>query len=105
MGDLEFKSLELVNYFKQCIDQTNNQFDILGSGDYLSIALDFGLALMIGILASGVSVRHLNPGVTLSLAVVKKCNWIQFRVYVIAQCLGAFLGAVTLYVNNFNSME
>ena len=105
MGDLEFKSLELVNYFKQCIDQTNNQFDILGSGDYLSIALGFGLALMIGILASGVSGGHLNPAVTLSLAVVKKCNWIQFPIYVIAQCLGAFLGAVTLYINNYKSIE
>ena len=79
---------------------------ILGSGgDYLSIALGFGLALIIGILAFGVSGGHLNPAVTLSLAVVKKCNWIQFPIYVIAQCLGAFLGAVTLYINNYKSIE
>ena len=77
----------------------------LGSGDCLSVALGFGLALMIGILATGVSGGHLNPAVTLSLAVVKKCTWIQFPVYVIAQCLGAFLGAVTLYVNNYKSIE
>ena len=103
MEDLEFKYLEKVN---QKLFQANNQFEFfLGSGDYLSIALGFGLALMIGILATGVSGGHLNPAVTLSLAVVKKCSWIQFPVYVIAQCLGAFLGAVTLYVNNYKSIQ
>ena len=67
--------------------------------------MGFGFALMIGILVSGVSGGHLNPAVTLSLAVVKKCKWVQFPVYVIAQCMGAFLGAVTLYVNNYKFIE
>ena len=53
---------------------------------------------MIGILASGgVSGGHLNPAVTLALACVKKCSWIQVPVYWLAQYIGALLAASVLY--------
>ena len=47
-------------------------------GNFLNISFGYGFGLMIGILASGgVSGGHLNPAVTLTMAVFKKCKWIQ----------------------------
>ena len=68
--------------------------------NFLSIAFGYGFGLMIGILASGgVSGGHLNPAVTLAMAVLKKCRWIQLPIYWAAQYLGAFLASALLYGN------
>ena len=49
-------------------------------GTFLNIAFGYGFGLMIGILASGgVSGGHLNPAVTVTMAVFKKCSWLQVR--------------------------
>jgi len=67
-------------------------------GNFQSIMFGYGFALMIGILVSGgVSGGHLNPAVTLSMAVLKKCSWIHVPIYMMAQYLGAFLAAAVLY--------
>ena len=67
-------------------------------GDFQSIAFGYGFALIIGILASGgVSGGHLNPAVTLAMAVIKKCKWIQVPVYMAGQYFGAFLASAVLY--------
>merc|ERR1711894_137521 len=67
-------------------------------GNFQSIMFGYGFALMIGILVSGgVSGGHLNPAVTLAMAVLKKCSWIQVPIYMLAQYLGAFLAAAVLY--------
>ena len=69
-----------------------------GHRNFISVALGYGFALMIGILVSGgVSGGHLNPAVTLALACVKKCRWLQVPVYWLAQYLGALLGAAVLF--------
>ena len=50
------------------------------SKNFLSVCFGYGFALMIGILVSGnVSGGHLNPAVTLAMAVVKKCSWLQVQ--------------------------
>jgi len=67
-------------------------------GNFQSIVFGYGFALMIGILVSGnVSGGHLNPAVTLAMAVLRKCSWIQVPIYMLAQYLGAFLAAAVLY--------
>ncbi len=69
-----------------------------GQKNFLSVALGYGLALMIGILVSGgVSGGHLNPAVTLSMACLNKLRWLYVPVYMIAQYLGAFVGAAIVY--------
>ncbi len=66
--------------------------------NFVTVALGYGLALMIGILVSGgVSGGHLNPAVTLSMACLRKLRWVYVPVYWAAQYLGAFVGAAILY--------
>merc|ERR1712223_2337891 len=69
-----------------------------GGGPFMHVAFGYGLALTLGIMASGgVSGGHLNPAVTLAMATLKKCKWIQVPVYWAAQYLGAFLASAILY--------
>jgi len=77
----------------------------MGGNEFTPIALGYGLALMIGILATGgISGAHLNPAVTLSMAILKKCKWIQVPVYMIAQYVGAFTASAVLYGNYYKFM-
>ena len=66
--------------------------------DSLAIALAFGfvLAAMVGALG-GISGAHLNPAVTLGLAVIRKFSWRAVPVYLVFQLLGAVLGALATW--------
>jgi len=69
-------------------------------GTFLNVCLGYGLALMLGIcMSGGVSGGHLNPAVTLSMAVLKKLRWAQVPVYMLAQYLGAFFACLVLWGN------
>ncbi|RIA98684.1 aquaporin-like protein [Glomus cerebriforme] len=70
------------------------------NGNWITIALGFGLGLALGIVVSGnYSGGHLNPAVTITLAVYRKFPWIKVPVYITAQTLGAFAAAAVVYVN------
>jgi MIP family channel proteins len=71
-----------------------------GSGGMpLSIHLAWGLAVTMGIYVSaGVSGAHLNPAVTLALAVLRGFPWRRVPIYVLAQTGGAFAGAALTFV-------
>jgi len=75
------------------------QFKGMGAPNpFMHVAFGYGLGLTLGILVSGgVSGGHLNPAVTLAMAVLKKCKWIQLPVYWAAQYLGAFLASAILF--------
>jgi glycerol uptake facilitator-like aquaporin len=69
------------------------------SYDSMAVALAFGLALVVIVAAIGhVSGAHVNPAVTLALAVTKKFTWQYVPVYVGAQLVGAVLGAVAVWI-------
>ena len=54
---------------------------------------------MMGIYVSyGVSGGHLNPAVTVAMAVSGKLPWKKVPIYMIGQYFGAFLGAVFVYL-------
>ena len=67
-------------------------------GSYLAINLGWGLAVVMGVyVAGGVSGAHLNPAVTLALAVHRGFPWGKVLPFWAAQVAGAFTGAaVTL---------
>lgn len=68
-------------------------------GSPLAIHLCWGIAVILGVYASaGVSGAHLNPAVTLALAVRRGFPWARVGPYVLAQMLGAFAGAAIVYV-------
>ena len=69
------------------------------AGEYLSINLAWGLAVTMGVYVSGgVSGAHLNPAVTIALAVLRGFSWSKVAPYIIAQVAGAFVGALIVYV-------
>jgi len=68
------------------------------NGEFLSINLAWGWAVAMGVwLAGGVSGGHLNPAVSLLTAILGRISFAQMFVYMIAQYLGAFVGAASVY--------
>ena len=70
-----------------------------GLGDWIAIALAFGLTVMICIYVFGkISGAHLNPAVTIGLLVTKNISLIDSVYYIVAQVIGACLGSLLLFV-------
>lgn len=67
-------------------------------GAWLLTALAFGLSIIaMAYVIGNVSGCHINPAVSLSMAIRKKITWKEFGLYCVAQVLGAFIGAGLLY--------
>ena len=63
-------------------------------GGWVVVALAWGFAVMMGVLIAGpVSGAHLNPALTVGLAVAGTFPWASVPGYVVAQLLGGFAGA------------
>ncbi len=73
----------------------------LGAGayDWNAITIGWAFAVIIAVYVSaGVSGAHLNPAVTLGLAVKRGFAWNKVLPYIVAQMVGAFLGALGVYL-------
>ncbi len=69
------------------------------TGQYVSINLAWGLAVMLGVyVAGGASGGHLNPAVTVALAAWRGFPWGKVGPYVAAQMAGAFVASAVVYV-------
>lgn len=63
----------------------------------IGVALAFGLVIALMISAVGhISGGHINPAVSISLAVTRHLPWKDLPFYLVAQFLGATFGALTL---------
>ena len=66
---------------------------------WLVIATGYGIAVAIAVYAVGrISGAHLNPAVTIALAAIGSFPWSQVPGYIAAQTLGAFAGAIIVWV-------
>jgi len=69
------------------------------SGDWLIIGWGWGFAVTFGVyVAGGISGAHINPAVTLAFAARRGFPWRKVPGYIAAQLVGAFLGALLVYV-------
>ncbi len=67
------------------------------AGAHDSIAWAWGIGVTLGIyVAARLSGAHINPAVTLALAVFKGFPWPKVGPYMLAQLVGAFLGAIVV---------
>ncbi|WP_119727461.1 MIP/aquaporin family protein [Thermomonospora amylolytica] len=71
-----------------------------GLGDHDSIAWAWGLGVTLGVyVAARISGAHINPAVTVALAVFKDFPWRKVAPYALAQTLGAFVAALIVRWN------
>ncbi|PMB48323.1 aquaporin [Fischerella thermalis CCMEE 5330] len=72
-----------------------------GSG-WIVITFGWGMAVFVGAYSvAAISGAHLNPAVTIGLAVTNQLDWGNVPVYIIGQFIGAFIGAVLVFVHYY----
>jgi len=75
-------------------------------GQYLSTSFGFAVGVALGVWICGsISGGHINPAVTLSLAVFRGFPWKKVPVFIAAQTLGAMCGAGIIYANYFHAID
>ena len=79
------------------------------NGGWIVITLGWSMAVFTGVIIAGpYSGAHLNPAVTLGLALAGKFAWSKVALFITAQILGAMLGATIVwlfYRHHFNATE
>ncbi|MDR1827466.1 MAG: aquaporin family protein, partial [Methylobacteriaceae bacterium] len=72
-----------------------------GTG-WIVITTAWAFAVLLGIFASnacGSPGAHINPAVTLAMALMNNTPWEQVPVFVSAQFIGGFIGAILVYLH------
>lgn len=70
------------------------------SPGWIVITVGWGLAVTMGVFAVGsISGAHLNPAVTVALAISGSFAWGDVPSYILAQMIGAFLGAALIFMH------
>ncbi|GLD94244.1 hypothetical protein PINS_up002855 [Pythium insidiosum] len=96
------QGLEIKNAQK---NQANPDFTNF-AGDWGTISMGYGIALMMGLYASaGVSGGHLNPAVTVAMCRHNRLPWKKAPYYIGAQFAGAFVGAMIVYIGYYAGLS
>jgi glycerol uptake facilitator protein len=68
-------------------------------GGWIVITTGWALGVFIGVVVAGpYSGAHLNPAVSVSLAIAGKFDWNLIPVYILAQLIGASIGAILVWL-------
>ena len=74
------------------------KFTKSNNSGWIVITTGWGLGVAMGVYAVGaISGAHLNPAVTIGLAAIGDFPWEQVAGYIVAQMLGAIVGAIIVY--------
>ncbi len=69
------------------------------NGGWGVITIAWGLAVAMAVYAVGdISDAHLNPALTIGLAVIGDFPWADVPMYILAQMIGAIIGAALVYI-------
>jgi glycerol uptake facilitator protein len=69
---------------------------------WIVITFGWGMAVAIAVYVALISGAHINPAVTVGLASIGAFPWAQVPGYIIAQLLGAFVGAVLVWITYYD---
>ena len=73
--------------------------------DWVTIAFGWGLAVAVAVYAvAGVSGAHINPAVSIGFAIKGIIRWRDIPHYVMGQMIGAFLGALCVYLAYYDGL-
>jgi len=76
---------------------------------WIVITTAWALAVFVGVvIAAPFSGAHLNPAVTIALAIAQKFNWVKVPYYILAQLCGAIVGSFLvwiMYKDHFDATE
>ncbi|MCK9403207.1 MAG: aquaporin family protein [Chitinophagaceae bacterium] len=79
------------------------------NGGLIAITFGWAIGVFVGVYATAsISGAHLNPAVTIALATIGKFSWAMVPAYLLAQLLGAMLGALVVwlaYRQHFNATD
>lgn len=75
-------------------------------GGWIVITTGWALAVFAGVVVAGpYSGAHLNPAVSIGLAIAGKFPWADVPSYILAQMIGAMLGALLVWITYKNHFE
>ena len=76
------------------------------NGGWIVITTGWALAVFVGVvIAAPFSGAHLNPAVTIGLAIAGKFAWSKVLTFIVAQVIGAMLGSLLVWIVYKNHFE
>ncbi|MEK3766297.1 MULTISPECIES: MIP/aquaporin family protein [unclassified Solibacillus] len=75
------------------------KFSKAENGGWVLITIAWGFAVAIAAYTvGGISGAHINPALTIAFATIGELPWIDVPMYILAQLIGAIIGAVIVYL-------
>jgi len=72
---------------------------------WIVITFAWGLAVMTGAFVAAESGAHLNPALTIALALNSDLPWADVPIYIAGQLVGAFIGAILVWLHYMKHFE